>query len=380
MVDNLKYESEMDWEENKNCLVGKFKKPKLGKKVNVAAFDLDDTVITPIGKVKHSRGIDDWKFYVDAVPKMLKDYHKQGYQVVIISNQKGISTGKTDKNIWKQKLDIVAKKLDIPLLVVCSKAVTPYRKPMTKMWDDYVDGNKKGSFYCGDAAGLPKRKINNMVIPRDFSDSDLKFALNVGIRFMHRDEFIFRYNHGTFNIKSHPISLVKSGSSNKKFVPNHPELIINVGPPGSGKSFYTKNFVLKEGYEYINQDTLKTFKKCLKACEESLKEGKSVVIDNTNPSKDKRKSYIDIAKKYGFKTRCFLFDAPIDLAKHNNHYRFVKNYGTNTEVKLVPSIAYNMYKKYYQEPTTEEGLKSVETVNFVLNKTSIDSSYLHYYF
>ena len=49
----------------------------------------------------------------------------------------------------------------------------------------------KSSFYCGDAAGLPKRNINNLTIPKDFSDSDLKFALNIGLKFMHRDEFVY---------------------------------------------------------------------------------------------------------------------------------------------------------------------------------------------
>jgi bifunctional polynucleotide phosphatase/kinase len=58
-----------------------------------------------------------------------------------------------------------------------------YRKPGAKMWDCLVDNNggvkiiKEKSFFCGDAAGRKNGKI------KDFSDSDLKFALNVGIEF-----------------------------------------------------------------------------------------------------------------------------------------------------------------------------------------------------
>ena len=57
-----------------------------------------------------------------------------------------------------------------------------YRKPGTSMWEllsDKQNGgvkiNLKESFFCGDAAGRKDGKH------KDFSDSDLKFALNVGI-------------------------------------------------------------------------------------------------------------------------------------------------------------------------------------------------------
>ena len=59
-----------------------------------------------------------------------------------------------------------------------------FRKPGTKMWDllEQSNGgikiNKKLSFYCGDAAGRKNGKH------KDFSDSDLKFGLNVGIEFL----------------------------------------------------------------------------------------------------------------------------------------------------------------------------------------------------
>ena len=59
-----------------------------------------------------------------------------------------------------------------------------YRKPGTKMWDVLEKNNgdikvdKKLSFYCGDAAGRKTGKH------KDFSDSDLKFGLNVGLEFL----------------------------------------------------------------------------------------------------------------------------------------------------------------------------------------------------
>lgn len=44
---------------------------------------------------------------------------------------------------------------------------------------------------------------------------------------------------------------------------------------------------------------MKSKAKCLKVAEKALEDGKSVVIDNTNPGKAVRKEYYDLAKKYG---------------------------------------------------------------------------------
>ncbi len=57
-----------------------------------------------------------------------------------------------------------------------------YRKPGTAMWEAHNqlcnDGkvvDKSISFYCGDAAGRKDEKH------KDFSDADLKYALNLGV-------------------------------------------------------------------------------------------------------------------------------------------------------------------------------------------------------
>ena len=62
---------------------------------------------------------------------------------------------------------------------------------------------------------------------------------------------------------------------------------------------FAKKYLIPAGYEWINRDTLKDTKKCLKRARECLEQEKSVVIDNTNPNPDKRKDFIDIAKKLG---------------------------------------------------------------------------------
>jgi len=71
-------------------------------------------------------------------------------------------------------------------------------------------------------------------------------------------------------------------------------MVIFVGPPGSGKSTFYRNYL--KDYVHVNNDTLKTKEKCQKVANDALVSGKSVVIDNTNPEKGTRKNYIDIAK------------------------------------------------------------------------------------
>ena len=159
------------------------------------------------------------------------------------------------------------------------------------------------------------------------------------------------------------------------FNPNHQEMIIMVGYPGSGKSFYSTKYICFNQYKYINQDILGTSTKCIKMCENELKAKNSVVIDNTNSSIKTRKIYIDLAKKYGVKCRCVHFITDINVAKHNNYYR---NFMFG--VKLVPDIAYNMYKKYYEEPNLNEGFYLVEKIDFVLDEDFVDiSKYKKYY-
>ena len=75
------------------------------------------------------------------------------------------------------------------------------------------------------------------------------------------------------------------------------EYILMIGIALSGKTTYRKvNFeheVVQLGYFSNNR------KRELKYIEDCLKEGKSVVVDDTNLTREIRKSHIDLAKKYG---------------------------------------------------------------------------------
>ncbi|NQZ76144.1 MAG: HAD-IIIA family hydrolase, partial [Ekhidna sp.] len=95
-------------------------------------------------------------------------------------NQKGISTGSQDKVQWMRKIEKITKKLGVPMFVLAATKENAYRKPETGMWDyfscklnQFKTIDKSESVYVGDAAGRDE----------DYSDSDRKFADNVGIAF-----------------------------------------------------------------------------------------------------------------------------------------------------------------------------------------------------
>ena len=356
-------------------IYGKYGDIKFTNKTKVAAFDLDHTVIKPTGGKKFSESDMDWEMYDDSVVGKIRSYHKSKYKIVIVSNQGGISKGKTDKELWKSKLQKVQKELNMPMVVLASLYTDLHRKPRTGLWDKYIKCDTKKSFYCGDAGGLPKRKIKGKLIKKDFSDSDLKFAHNIGVAFMHRDEFIWKKVWDT------PVNYLDFDKITKdeylEFEPTEEqEMIINVGYAGSGKSFYTKHYVEPEGYVVINRDTLGTIPKCKRACIKAIKEGKSVVIDNTNPSVKARSVFLDIANQHKIYARCLYFNTNKELSVHNNIYRHVMTKG---KTKIVPAVAYNIFKSKLEIPTKKEGYYEVDTIEFCLDEKEIDKNIYYSY-
>nr|QBK88378.1 MAG: polynucleotide kinase 3 phosphatase [Mimivirus LCMiAC01] len=379
----------MEWIVDDNYLYGKYGTiKKFKKKTKIAAFDLDYTIVRPTGGKKFSDSDNDWIFFNDSVKPKILNYYENDYTIIIMSNQKGISSGKVNMKTWQKKIGNIANALTIPFVILASLRNDLYRKPRTSLWDKFILCDKKKSFYCGDAGGLPKRTINGRTIKKDFSDSDLKFALNVGIKFMHRDEFIYGHvskmplvnmnypHYMDHNIGKRREPNMESKSSIKKFEPyKKQEIIINVGYPGSGKSYYTKKYIVPNNYVYINRDTLKTTIKCIKLCERALKEGKCVVIDNTNPSIEVRKRYIDIAKKYKVFVRCIWFTTSYELSMHNNIYR---NSVTNGNTRIVPRVGYNIYRKKFEKPKKKEGIRKIIKKNFTLDVNNVNDKYYHF--
>lgn len=316
-------------------------------KSNYLFFDLDYTLIKPKSKNKFPKDKEDWEFIYNSNIKLKEEYNKNN--IIIFTNQSKLNTN--DKiNDFKYKIENIINTLNIDIQVYISLKDDKYRKPLWYMFNKMLELNnitnidKTKCLYIGDAGGREK----------DFSNYDLLFAYNIGITYQTPEEYFLNY---PILLKEIPkIELIQKENKLKKSLTQ--ELIILVGYPASGKTYFTKKYLYD--YKHINQDELKTLSKCLTLTEKEIQNKKSIVIDNTNPSKDTRKKYLDLCKKYNIKSRCIYFDIDINIIKHLNIYRELIG-----EKKRIPEIAYKIYKKKFEFPTKEEGYE--EIINWNLN-------------
>ncbi|KAH9496840.1 hypothetical protein Btru_010407 [Bulinus truncatus] len=345
----------------------------LGGKSKAVGFDVDFTVIRTASGRKFATGPKDWIFWDATVPEKLKSLHNEDYRIVFFTNQAGIEKQKVTPQSFKDKMEDIIKQLDIPVLVFASTGNNQYRKPSTAMWDYFVKNCNKGvkvnkteCLYVGDAAGRKKGWAKDK--PKDFSCSDRMFAANIGIKFFTPEEFFLKeapvpFNWGSLNpksfLKAHPS--VEPKADKFSVASKNQELVIMVGQPASGKSTFRKRYLEPFGYVAVNRDTLKTMEKCLKVAKVELESGKSVVVDNTNPSVSSRAAFIKLAKEKGIPCRCFWLQTSQELSHHLNMFRQNQ---TNGQVRRIPDVGYNMFKKNFENPNTSEGFDSIVEVNF----------------
>ncbi len=162
--------------------------------MQIAAFDLDSTLIcTKSGKV-FPVDKDDWRILYPEIPGKLKKLHSEGYKIVIISNKGDLSTGKITVPNFMSKTEAIVKRLGVPLQMYGIAANDgPFRKPRTGVWSlietEACNGEVDlgASFYCGDAAGRLKDWAPGK--KKDFSCTDRLFAVNVGLDFHTPEEF-----------------------------------------------------------------------------------------------------------------------------------------------------------------------------------------------
>jgi bifunctional polynucleotide phosphatase/kinase len=350
----------------------------------IASFDMDGTLIATKSGNKFSTGRTDWKWWHPKVPTKLKELHKSGYKLVIFSNQGGVGKGKVSAKDIKGKVEDIIAELGLPMMAFLATGEDKWRKPSASMWDHFVKHHNGGvkvdtkdSFYCGDAAGRPKAWDGNAKTKKDFSCSDRKFAHNVGLPFKTPEMCFLGQQDVAFEWGSiDPTTIPKDKTAYEgDLASDSQEMIISVGFPASGKSTFTKRHLEPKGYVRINQDSLKTKSACFKAARAAVAEGKSVVIDNTNPSAAARAEYIAIAKEHNIPVRCFFFRTSRDLAEHLNVFR-ENVYG----VKHVPGVGYNMYKKHFKEPSLDEGFAEIKDIKFVPQFDDPEKEQLFYHF
>ena len=315
----------------------------------ICAFDFDDTLVK-----LHETTI---------LPNVLDTLQtlRETHDIVIFSNQMGISKGKTSHDEVQSRF--MESFSDIS--VFYSTEDDMYRKPMTGMYDLFKTMTGQSmEYFCGDAAG---RK-------GDFSISDLYFANNCKIQFKTPEEVF----HGqpidvaTKSLKSLCLYdddvWTEGKQTNVRDLSNvsAPDLeldikgkiiIVMVGPQASGKSTMAKYLSDKYKMDVINNDTDRYQRNSKKKFNEYLKsDTNGIIIDNTNPQSAKRNEWFQKVPD-DWRKLVIWIDIPKPVSIHMMRNRM--QYG-GSKMSLIPI---HCYYKRFESPTDVEVIKIDSTIS-----------------
>ena len=340
----------------------------------IMALDLDGTLIITKSGNTFPKNENDWMLLNKNIPEILQKYLKNGYKIIIFSNQAGISRGHTDMTEWKNKLSALQRELNLPIQVFAATKIDYYRKPSVGMWElmlrfNEFDVDLKESLFVGDAAGRPE---SNQRFKKDFSDFDYKFAKNIGIEFktpeIFFDDSLEILPEINFNPRSldKDLSLFKNITTNceDKLKSSSTEIIVLIGSPGTGKSTFYNNYLKPNGYIEFDKHSIISKKNYSMLFEEEVKKGNSLVVYCSNPSVDAKLNYINLAKRLGVEIRTFVFNFKKELVFHLNDMRLFNIHRNHYSEYVDDKKIDNWFEKFVQ-PTIFDGFKEILDVNFI---------------
>jgi len=136
------------------------------------------------------------------------------------------------------------------------------------------------------------------------------------------------------------------------------EVVILIGLPASGKStFFRERFA--GTHDHVSKDLLRNNRRPQRRQEQliaqSLASGRSVVVDNTNPSVAVRVPLIAAARQHGAEVVGYFFPTEAGDALRRNRARQGR--------ERVPDVAIFTARKRLEPPTIEEGFDRLYTVS-----------------
>lgn len=136
-----------------------------------------------------------------------------------------------------------------------------------------------------------------------------------------------------------------------------PELIIFVGLQASGKSTYYRTH-LAATHVHVSKDLMKNVRnreiRQRQMIGDALAAGRSVAVDNTNPTPALRAPLIEIGRRHGARVAAFYFELPLKMAIARNHAREGKG--------RVPDVALFVTARKLVAPAPEEGFDEVRVI------------------
>lgn len=375
---NEEFISKGTWETLDNHTLLIYTHAEVRAQKRIAAFDMDGTLIKTKSGSRFPKTSEDWVINFPDIKPKLNKLLEENYKLVIFTNQAALKSDQVRNKEFKFKIESIFKSLGVPFQLFAATTRNVYRKPIPGMFDVLCNIKNEGvkiniseSIYVGDAAGREKNwapKKN-----KDHSIADRLFALNIGFKFYTPEEYFLGARSVPFLMPKFDPRSVSFPKFEEPALSKKREVIIMVGSPGSGKSHYCREHLIKNGYVYANRDVLGSWQACVKLLEVSIKDKQNVVIDNTNGDKVSRKRYIDAAKKLNVPLRCFLMTASFECCKHNNKFREL----IDKSHIIVGDAVLNVYKKHYEEPTLDEGFDGIIKIPFMPHFTNPDHEKLY---
>jgi predicted kinase len=138
------------------------------------------------------------------------------------------------------------------------------------------------------------------------------------------------------------------------------ELVVFVGLQASGKStFFRERFAAT--HEQVSKDLLRNNKnpnrRQAQLIEASLRAGSPVVVDNTNPTVEDRRSLIELGRRFGVRIVGHYFDSTVRQCIERNRLR--------TGREKVPDVAIYATAKRLVPPSYPEGFDRLYRVRLI---------------
>lgn len=132
-------------------------------------------------------------------------------------------------------------------------------------------------------------------------------------------------------------------------------LVIFIGLQGCGKSTFYRLHFSSTGATYVSKDQWPNAKKRearqRRIIHDSLSQGLSVVVDNTNPSPAERLPLLAIGQEYGARLVGYFFEIPLETALARNAQRKAR--------ARVPDVAIYATHKRLTPPSPDEGFHEI---------------------
>ncbi|MEU3767372.1 ATP-binding protein [Amycolatopsis keratiniphila] len=137
------------------------------------------------------------------------------------------------------------------------------------------------------------------------------------------------------------------------------EVVILIGLQASGKSTFFR-WAFAGTHVHLSKDHFPNAKRRqlrqLRMLAEALEEGRSVVVDNTNPSPEEWTPLIEVARRHGARVSGYWFPPDLERSQERNALRSVKT--------RVPDVGLYATLKRLRRPSAEDGFDELYTVGF----------------